>query len=373
MPVILYRIVSLFSPRKIRFHFVLLLVVLILVACAGPQPLPSNPTPIPTLIPATMPPGGQAIEEIAPPVEASHPAGKPSAGRGQALYNEHCTECHGADGKGMVPNARDFSDVDYMRGETPIAFYSTITSGHGEVSDEMPAFGDILTSDQRWDLVYFVWRFSTSDELLVKGHEIYTDNCIACHGEDGQSMILSAANFSDHTFLSKRADSELFVSVTQGRGSMPAWQVRLDQDERWAVIDYMRAFSYDAVLTTGGETEIVFLPEATPVPEVSTCDQAYLEQTNPFAWDDAEAIAAGEAIYNINCFSCHGEDGRGVAGLGFIVPDLTDPGFQKSLLDNTGGLLCSLAEGLNVMPSYKRNLSDEEMWQTLMYLATFGD
>src|SRR5574337_591079 len=77
----------------------LLGLTLFLGACAAPRSLPAGPTPIPTLIPATEP--ASALQVTATPAFTilSYPAQLPSAARGQALYQTHCAQCHGADGK----------------------------------------------------------------------------------------------------------------------------------------------------------------------------------------------------------------------------------------------------------------------------------
>jgi len=335
-----------------------------LTACAPPQPLPSGPTPIPTLIPATIPPNDIEPTEIAALVVESYPAGLPSASRGQDLYGEHCASCHGSDGNGVVPNARNFGDVDYMRGETPAEFYTIITEGRGA---DMPAFGEELTSDERWAVVYYVWRFSTTGDALQQGHEIYQDNCVSCHGEDGRSMILGAANFSDQRFMANQTPSDLYVSVTQGQGSMPAWQARLSQDDRWAVINYIRTFTYDPQL--GDETDLAAIDSTNNDEERPECSP-YLEQDNPFEWDNTDAIAAGQTLYNDNCAGCHGEDGTG--SLPGIL-DFTDPTTQADLQNNPGKYLCSIAEGYQSMPQFKEELSEEEMWQLMVWIAALGD
>ena len=353
-------------PRAIRLVIFLWIVSIsvIITACAPQQQLLVAPTPIPTLIPATLSPSNQQPTEIPAQVVESYPAGLPSALTGQSLYVEHCASCHGLDGNGLVPNARNFGDVDYMRGETPADFYVILTEGRGE---DMPAFGEELTSDERWDVVYYVWRFSTAHEVLKEGNEIYTDDCDSCHGEDGRSQILGAANFPDQRFMANKSPSDLYVSVTQGQGSMPAWQARLSQEERWAVIDYIRTFTYDPQVDD--DTEIETSDSASGESERPECSP-YLEQTNPFEWDDTDALAAGETLYNTNCAGCHGEDGVGkLPG----ILDFTDPASKADLPGNTNKYLCSIAEGYENMPPFKDKLSEEEMWQLLVWIAALGD
>ena len=353
--------------RMIRLAvlFGIITLMIILTACTPPQPLPAGPTPIPTLIPATIPPSNIKPTEVAVQVVESYPAGLPSASNGQGLYTENCASCHGIDGNGLVPNARNFGDVDYMRGETPAEFYVIITEGRGA---DMPAFGEELTSDERWAVVYYVWRFSTTDEILQGGSEIYVGNCASCHGEDGRSMILGAANFPDQRFMANRSPSDLYVSVTQGLGSMPAWQARLSQDDRWAVIDYIRTFTYAPHV--GEAVEVATTDNSTSSESERPECAPYLEQVNLFGWDSADAIAAGQTLYDENCAGCHGEDGTGrLPG----ILDFTDPTTHADLRNNVGKNLCSIAEGYQSMPSFSDKFSEEEMWQLLVWIAAFGD
>jgi mono/diheme cytochrome c family protein len=334
----------------------------ILTACGDPSTLPAGPTPIPTLIPVSISFVSFEPTPTTPPVVESYPAGLPSALNGEVLYAEHCADCHGEDGKGLLPNARDFGDVDYMRGETPAEFYTVTTEGRGQ---EMPAFGDVLSSDERWDVVYYIWRFSSTEETLREGREIYNSSCIACHGADGQSMILGAANFSDPRFAAHQSPSDFYVVTTQGKGSMPAWQARLNQDQRWAVIDYLRTFNYDP--TIAGELALSEAEEDVSEAEGPDCSQ-YLDLTNPSDWADSQAISAGEELY-VNCASCHGEDGTGeIPG----IVDFTNPVFQGALLEQPGQYLCITAEGKGAMLGWKDTLTTEQMWQVLTYVATLG-
>lgn len=337
------------------------MMILLQFSCAGPRSLPVGPTPIPTLIPVIEPtsvPGADATPSF---TILSYPARLPSSTLGQVLYQSHCVECHGEDGTGLVPGARNFKDLDYMRGETPASFYSAVTEGRGE----MPAFLDSLTSDDRWDVVFYMWRFSTTADTLALGKSLYDTNCAACHGEDGVGKVLGAADFTDLRLVDDRAPRDFYLTVTQGKGSMPAWQGRLSQDERWAVIDYLRTFSYDAALP--GETAAEPAPLAT-VSEVA-CSSAYLSRSNPFTWDDATAITAGNMIYTQSCAVCHSEDGSGALP---GAPDFTTAEKQDELHSDSGELLCIVAEGRGAMPGWKETFSNEQMWEVLTYIDTFG-
>jgi mono/diheme cytochrome c family protein len=171
---------------------------------------------------------------------------------------------------------------------------------------------------------------------------------------------------SDLRITASEAPRDFYLITTQGKGSMPAWQGRLSQDERWAVIDYLRTFSYDPTLP--GDVAAEPPPTATAVEIV--CDPALLSQPNPFGWVDADAIAAGQVIFDQACAVCHGADGSGALP---GTADYTLAETSAELRTNGGETLCVIAEGKGAMPGWKETLSVEQMWQVLIYLATFGE
>jgi mono/diheme cytochrome c family protein len=291
----------------------------------------------------------------------SYPARAPSAELGQVIYEEQCVSCHGPEGEGAVPGARNFNDVDFMRGETPASFYAAVTEGRGE----MPGYRGRLTSDERWDVVFYVWRFSTDAEMLALGEHLYEDNCTACHGSDGTGEVLGASDFTDLRLVANEAPRDFYLITTQGIGSMPAWQGRLSQNERWATIDYLFTFAYDPALPG--------VAAATPPPTTTAvetgCGPEYLAQSNPFEWDDEAAISAGQVIYDQACAMCHGPDGAGALP---GTSDFSSAEMTTELRNNSGEFLCIVAEGSNDMPGWKETLTDEEMWQVLTYMGTFS-
>lgn len=331
-----------------------------LAACAPSPNLPPGPTPIPTLIPVAD--AGNATEPTTTPsfTILSYPARPPSAAQGQRIYASDCAQCHGPDGTGAVPSARNFKDLDYMRGETPANFYGTVTEGRGD----MPAFRDRLTSDDRWDVAFYVWRLSTTAEILSQGERIYQENCAACHGTDGSGEVLGSADFTDLRQMDSLAPRDLYLTVTQGRGSMPSWQSRLSQDERWAVIDFLRTFTYDPTLP--GEVARTPTMEAHATLPATACAQ---DLANPFAWDDQAAIQAGQELFGGRCALCHGSDASG--GLPG-TPDFTSAEANEELLSDPGGHFCVLTEGEGAMPALADSLSVEERWQLLTFLESLG-
>jgi mono/diheme cytochrome c family protein len=108
-------------------------------------------------------PGGSG-EWTAPPAEkakTSPIADTPEAVlRGKALFQRHCTVCHGARGKGDGPagaDARDLTEPAVQRRLTDGEIFWKIGTGRRK-DDEMvmPAFARQIGTEDRWRLVRFV-------------------------------------------------------------------------------------------------------------------------------------------------------------------------------------------------------------------------
>jgi copper transport protein len=92
---------------------------------------------------------------------ASSPA---SIARGQELFLQNCTQCHGESGRGdgplaptlRLPPANLYDHIPYHPDQF---FFDIITNGYAGV---MPAFGTSLTDEDRWNLLnYLRSRFGT--------------------------------------------------------------------------------------------------------------------------------------------------------------------------------------------------------------------
>jgi mono/diheme cytochrome c family protein len=100
-------------------------------------------------------------------------------------------------------------------------------------------------------------------------------------------------------------------------------------------------------------------------------------------WADLNAIARGRNIYEQNCVSCHGLDGRGTgplaASLTHPPADLTNH-FHQASGKGDAYLFWRISEGASVepfksmgsaMPSFKNTLEEDERWDTLAYVHAY--
>lgn len=139
-------------------------------------------------------------------------------------------------------------------------------------------------------------------EKLERGREVYAGYCAGCHGEngDGNGPAAEFLNPKPRNFKVGRikfgwvesgqsaSDDDYFRVITRGlKGTaMPAFHL-LTEDERWAVVEYIRTFYADRA-------------EDPPGAEISV-------GADPWTDDVAGGIEAGRAAYHgiASCWSCH--------------------------------------------------------------------
>ena len=88
-----------------------------------------------------------------------------AAERGKESYDLYCWSCHGKKGRGdgaagasfPIPPA-DFQSPE-VKGQSDGALYWKLTTGRGN----MTPYGDLLTDEQRWELVAYLRILSNGD------------------------------------------------------------------------------------------------------------------------------------------------------------------------------------------------------------------
>ncbi|HKV04454.1 MAG TPA: cytochrome c [Candidatus Acidoferrales bacterium] len=94
---------------------------------------------------------------------------------------------------------------------------------------------------------------------------------------------------------------------------------------------------------------------------------------NPIA-SAGQALAAGRILYGDHCQKCHGEkgDGKGQKApeLSVAPGDFTDSRKMSRVTD--GELFWQITKGRLPMPAFANKMSDEQRWQLVDYIRTFG-
>jgi mono/diheme cytochrome c family protein len=89
-----------------------------------------------------------------------------------------------------------------------------------------------------------------TSEALDAGKHVYTQRCQSCHGRYGDGkgerageLSVAPGDFTDRPKMNSLSDGELYWQVTKGRLPMPAFRNKLNEQERWQVVDYIRTFA----------------------------------------------------------------------------------------------------------------------------------
>src|SRR5690554_5479522 len=150
---------------------------------------------------------------------------------GLRLFANNCAVCHGADGGGNYgyPN---LTDHEWIWGGTPEQIKETIVNGRRAA---MPAWSGILGESGIVSVTEHVLQMGGrehDEKLAAVGAQLYTQNCVACHGMEGKgNQLLGAPILTDNIWLYGRAPQDFRQSLLQVRnGVMPAQHELLKAD-----------------------------------------------------------------------------------------------------------------------------------------------
>lgn len=257
----------------------------------------------------------------------------------QALYQKHCSACHGEKGDGhsrasiaLNPPPRDFSSPEAWRMLSRERMLTSAT--YGRPGTAMVGFGNRLEKSEIAAIVDYVrsqfMRPPTTKERSA-GDAIYREHCAVCHGDKGAGAQWTRLSLNppprDFTSPAAREDlnrERMITSVTYGRPgtAMMSFKKRLSAGEIETVVDYVRG----SFMGLGdGETAIdsvsntsAAVPTGHPhghagtgISSVATpaVDAVDMDAPMPFGLQaDAEA---GRVFFMANCFTCHGSKGDG--------------------------------------------------------------
>ena len=168
----------------------------------------------------------------------------------------------------------------------------------------------------------------------LAGRQLYAQNCAPCHGTTGKGDGPSASGlnvpptaFANYDVIAGLPLTELFNITKNGnmQRMMPPWKNRLNDQQIWDAVGY-----------------------------------AWTLHTS------ADELAAGKAIYEKQCATCHGPDGKGKAP----TPDLTD--FAKTSATSQKAWSDLLAKGRATMPAFGDKLSQTEQRAVLEYARSLS-
>ena len=96
------------------------------------------------------------------------------------------------------------------------------------------------------------------DAVRRRGARRYDIYCAPCHDArgDGKGILFERGKVPTATFHSDRlrqmADGELFDTVTNGKGLMPAYRYPIPVADRWAILAHVRRLQAERLARSGG-------------------------------------------------------------------------------------------------------------------------
>lgn len=209
------------------------------------------------------------------------------------------------------------------------------------------------------------------------GKALYERYCIFCHGPQGDGRGESAAyldpkprDFTKAVFKCRSTpsgslplDSDLYDTISRGvhASGMPSWKPLLRQ-ERADLVAYVKTFS--SLFQEEKPGTPVTIPPEPP--------------------SSSESIKRGAELFqSMNCWSCHGKDGR---GYGPSASALTDSkGYPITPFDFTSGrqfkcggsdqeMFRDLMTGLDgtPMPSFAEAMNADQKWDVVHYIRSLN-
>jgi mono/diheme cytochrome c family protein len=224
---------------------------------------------------------------------------------------------------------------------------------------------------------------------LNKAKGLYQQLCQRCHAANGKgdSGTKGVPDFTRSAWHERKSDAQLIVRILDGEGTaMPAFRGRLDQAKAGQLVAYIRTFAavpaeqslspassedfdgqmrklqkeYDELQKQLRELAAEQHPE--PVPQKSS------EKRNS-GQGTKQSLRSTRVLFHRHCQSCHGTDGKGVAGMldSPDPPDFTRRVWQEERSD--ARLLRSILEGKKKgMPAFRKDLTEDQARDLVDYI-----
>lgn len=211
-------------------------------------------------------------------------------------------------------------------------------SSHGQYEEE------VAKANQQYGKVYAkfsnmpIEKVAKDPEARAIAQNLFNTYCIQCHGSDAKGSK-GFPNLTDDDWLWGGEPEKIQETIEKGRtASMPAWGPALGEEGVKNVTQYVMSLS------------------------------------KPKGQYDEERAERGKALFSgppANCFTCHGDKGQGIQGLG---PNLTDDvwlwgGTQKAITETiTNGRSSQMPawghfldkDKLHIMTAYVWGLSNKD-------------
>jgi cytochrome c oxidase cbb3-type subunit 3 len=190
----------------------------------------------------------------------------------------------------------------------------------------------------------------SADEQLMKtvretGHQLFGDNCAACHGSDGKGRS-NYPDLTDQDWLWGGGPEKIAETLTVGINSRHS-ESRIAQ---------MPSFGRDEMLDRTQVRQVATYVHSLTNPETSTPD-------------NVELVKAGQEVFLTTCAACHGEDAKGNQEVG--APNLTDDYWVYG--GDLQTIIASIHGGRQGhMPTWDERLSKADIKILALYVDSLG-
>lgn len=181
---------------------------------------------------------------------------------GLRIYERECASCHGTDGSADTPVAnvlnprpRVFADPIVMARMDDGRIYMAIYRGRPGTA--MGGHGELLAPAEIIDVMRYIRTLvrplpagMTSAQLDARvGEQVYRQNCIACHGEEGngrtalgQHLVPPPRDFTRGAEMAALSDADMARAITHGVSgtAMAPWEGVLNKEDVRRVILFIR-------------------------------------------------------------------------------------------------------------------------------------
>lgn len=153
------------------------------------------------------------------------------------IYKSVCTVCHSLDGKPTEKAKVDFSSLKWQRSksETELVKFLTEDVEHFRLID--------FEKDKAKKLVKrYLKNLGEEIEISIKikPKEIFEKNCSRCHLVTGEPLFPKAKNLQNSELHESLSDDDIFKVIQRGRGKMPDYGAKLNEQEIWSLVDLIR-------------------------------------------------------------------------------------------------------------------------------------
>ncbi|MFN7684552.1 MAG: c-type cytochrome [Oligoflexia bacterium] len=137
----------------------------------------------------------------------------------------------------------------------PDMYYSPALKAQEEGTMRMPVKGTVPRGFTKYDFAVenneelgrrLMNPLPRTKSVMLKGQKAYNTYCIVCHGQYGEGDGSIVPKYPRPPSLQSEKitqwpDGRIFHVISSGQNIMPSYSTQLDQEERWAVVHYIRA------------------------------------------------------------------------------------------------------------------------------------